>query len=492
MRGICKYFPGVRALENVDFTLRAGEIHALVGENGAGKSTLIKVLTGVYGKDAGEITMEGKPISPASPLEAMKCGISTVYQEVNLCPNLTVAENIFIGREPKKAGRIDWKTINRRAAELLTTLNLNIDVTKTLDSYSVAVQQMIAIARAVDVDAKVLILDEPTSSLDEEETQRLFDVVRKLKGQGLGVVFVSHFLDQIYDLCDQVTVLRNGELIGEYPVATLPRVELISKMIGKELGDIQSMGKNENFGTDEVLIEADGISAFGRIQDFDLQIRKGEVVGFAGLLGSGRTETAELLSGVAKPEKGTLRMDGKDVHFGSPLDAMHHKIGFCPEDRKVQGIIGDLTVRENIIIGLQAKKGMWNHISMKEQEKIADQYIKLLQIKVSSPEQLIRNLSGGNQQKAIIARWLVTQPDLLILDEPTRGIDIGTKTEIQKMVIQLAREQHMSIIFISSEIDEMTRTCTRLVVLRDRRKVAELTGGDINSDKVMSAIAGGV
>ena len=492
MRGICKYFPGVRALEKVDFTLRAGEVHALVGENGAGKSTLIKVLTGVYGKDAGEITMEGKAISPSSPLEAMKCGISTVYQEVNLCPNLTVAENIFIGREPKKAGRIDWKTINRRAAELLATLNLNIDVTKTLDSYSVAVQQMIAIARAVDVDAKVLILDEPTSSLDEEETQRLFDVVRKLKAQGLGIVFVSHFLDQIYELCDQVTVLRNGELIGEYEVTALPRVELISKMIGKELGDIQSMGKNENFGTDEILIEADGISAFGRIQDFDLQIHKGEVVGFAGLLGSGRTETAELLSGVAKPEKGTLRMSGKDVHFASPLDAMQHKIGFCPEDRKIQGIIGDLTVRENIIIGLQAKKGMWNHISMKEQEKIADQYIKLLQIKVSSPEQLIRNLSGGNQQKAIIARWLVTQPDLLILDEPTRGIDIGTKTEIQKMVIQLAREQHMSIIFISSEIDEMTRTCTRLVVLRDRRKVAELTGADINSDKVMSAIAGGV
>ena len=492
MRGICKYFPGVRALEKVDFTLRAGEVHALVGENGAGKSTLIKVLTGVYGKDAGEITMEGKAISPSSPLEAMKCGISTVYQEVNLCPNLTVAENIFIGREPKKAGRIDWKTINRRAAELLATLNLNIDVTKTLDSYSVAVQQMIAIARAVDVDAKVLILDEPTSSLDEEETQRLFDVVRKLKAQGLGIVFVSHFLDQIYELCDQVTVLRNGELIGEYEVAALPRVELISKMIGKELGDIQSMGKNENFGTDEILIEADGISAFGRIQDFDLQIHKGEVVGFAGLLGSGRTETAELLSGVAKPEKGTLRMSGKDVHFASPLDAMQHKIGFCPEDRKIQGIIGDLTVRENIIIGLQAKKGMWNHISMKEQEKIADQYIKLLQIKVSSPEQLIRNLSGGNQQKAIIARWLVTQPDLLILDEPTRGIDIGTKTEIQKMVIQLAREQHMSIIFISSEIDEMTRTCTRLVVLRDRRKVTELTGADINSDKVMSAIAGGV
>ncbi len=492
MRGICKYFPGVRALENVDFTLRAGEIHALVGENGAGKSTLIKVLTGVHPKDGGEIRMEGQPIAPTSPLDAQKHFISTVYQEVNLCPNLTVAENIFIGREPKKHGMIDWKSVNRRSAELLKRLNLgNVDVTRTLDSYSVAVQQMIAIARAVDVQAKVLILDEPTSSLDENETQRLFAVVRDLKKQGLGIIFVSHFLDQIYDLCDRVTVLRNGELVGEYELESLPRVELISKMIGKELGDIQNMEKNVSAAGDEVLIQAEGLTAFGRISDFNLQIHKGEVIGFAGLLGSGRTETAELLFGVAKPEKGTLKMNGQPVHFSSPFDAMQHKVAFCPEDRKVQGIIGDLSVRENIIIGLQAKKGIWSHIPMKEQQRIADEYIKLLQIKVSSPEQLIKNLSGGNQQKAIIARWLVTQPDLLILDEPTRGIDIGTKTEIQKMVIQLAREKHMSIVFISSEIDEMTRTCTRLAVLRDRRKVAELTGDDINSDRVMAAIAGG-
>ena len=492
MRGICKYFPGVRALENVDFTLRAGEVHALVGENGAGKSTLIKVLTGVHPKDGGEIRMEGQPIAPTSPLDAQKHFISTVYQEVNLCPNLTVAENIFIGREPKKHGMIDWKSVNRRSAELLKRLNLgNIDVTRTLDSYSVAVQQMIAIARAVDVQAKVLILDEPTSSLDENETQRLFAVVRDLKKQGLGIIFVSHFLDQIYDLCDRVTVLRNGELVGEYELESLPRVELISKMIGKELGDIQNMEKNVSAAGDEVLIQAEGLTAFGRISDFDLQIHKGEVIGFAGLLGSGRTETAELLFGVAKPEKGTLKMNGQPVHFSSPFDAMQHKVAFCPEDRKVQGIIGDLSVRENIIIGLQAKKGIWSHIPMKEQQRIADEYIKLLQIKVSSPEQLIKNLSGGNQQKAIIARWLVTQPDLLILDEPTRGIDIGTKTEIQKMVIQLAREKHMSIVFISSEIDEMTRTCTRLAVLRDRRKVAELTGDNINSDRVMAAIAGG-
>lgn len=493
MRGICKYFPGVRALENVDFTLRAGEIHALMGENGAGKSTLIKVLTGVHLKDGGHIELEGREIAPSSPLEAQKNNISTVYQEVNLCPNLTVAENIFIGREPKKAGRIDWKTINKRASELLSRLNLaNIDVTKTLDSYSVAVQQMIAIARAVDIQAKVLILDEPTSSLDENETRRLFEVMRDLKKQGLGIIFVSHFLDQIYEICDRVTVLRNGELVGEYEISMLPRVELISKMIGKELGDIQNMEKNVGAVSDEVLIEAQGLTAFGRIKDFDLTIRKGEVVGFAGLLGSGRTETAELLFGVAKAEKGSIKLHGQETKLSSPLDAMKHKIAFCPEDRKVQGIIGDLSVRENIIIGLQAKNGMWRHLSMKEQQRIADEYIKMLQIKVSSPEQLIKNLSGGNQQKAIIARWLVTQPDLLILDEPTRGIDIGTKTEIQKMVINLAREKHMSIIFISSEIDEMTRTCTRLAVLRDRKKVAELTGDEINSDRVMAAIAGGV
>lgn len=492
MRGICKYFPGVKALQNVDFTLRAGEIHALMGENGAGKSTLIKVLTGVYPRDAGEIVMEGKSISPTSPLEAQKAKISTVYQEVNLCPNLTVAENIFIGREPKNAGGIAWKTVNRRAHELLLQLDLPIDVTQTLESYSVAIQQMVAIARAVNVDAKVLILDEPTSSLDENETQRLFTVVRKLKEQGMGIIFVSHFLDQIYQLCDRVTVLRNGELVGEYDIAKLPRVELISKMIGKELGNIQSVNSGNAPEAGENLLEAEGVSAAGRIRNLDLTLRQGEVIGLAGLLGSGRTETAELFFGLAKPDEGTIKLKGNPVRLSSPLEAMHHKIAFCPEDRKVQAIIGELTVRENIILGLQAKKGIWSHLSMKEQEKIAEEYIQILRIKVSSPEQLIKNLSGGNQQKAIIARWLVTEPELLILDEPTRGIDIGTKAEIQKMVIDLAREKNMSVVFISSEIDEMTRTCTRLVVLRDRKKVAELTDGEINSDRVMAAIAGGV
>ena len=473
VRNLSVYYGSLLALDGISFSITCGHTLALMGPNGAGKSTLIKVLTGVHAKDGGKIAMEGRPISPSSPLEAMKCGISTVYQEVNLCPNLSVAENIFIGREPKKAGGIDWKTINRRAAELLTTLNLNIDVTKTLGSYSVAVQQMIAIARAVDVDAKVLILDEPTSSLDEEETQRLFAVVRKLKAQGLGVIFVSHFLDQIYELCDRITVLRNGELVGAYAVAELPRVELISKMIGKELGDIQSMGKNTALCGDEVLIEADGLSAFGRIQDFDLQIHRGEVVGFAGLLGSGRTETAELLAGVAKPEQGALRMNGREVHFNSPLDAMHHKIAFCPEDRKIQGIIGDLSVRENIIIGLQAKKGMWNHIPLKEQERIADEYIKLLQIKVSSPEQLIRNLSGGNQQKAIIAREVDRDKSLIVAVQPTRGLDVGAIEYIHSQLVA-ERDRGKAVLLVSLELDEVMSLSDRILVMYEGQLVGQL------------------
>ncbi|NLM12008.1 MAG: sugar ABC transporter ATP-binding protein [Clostridiaceae bacterium] len=492
MRGICKYFPGVKALQNVDFTLKSGEIHALVGENGAGKSTLIKVLTGVYPLDAGEIFMCGKQIEPHSPLDAQRENISTVYQEINLCPNLSVAENIFIGREPRKMRMIDWKTINKKAKELLNDLNLDIDVTKTLDSFPVAVQQMVAIARAIDIEAKVLILDEPTSSLDEVETQHLFTVVRKLKGKGLGIIFVTHFINQIYELCDRITILRNGELVGTYNTEELPRVQLISKMIGKELGDIQSVSKNEDVKSKEVYMTANNITSYGCINNFNLDIYKGEVLGFAGLLGSGRTETAEILFGINKPDKGSLSIEGKPVKFSDPSDAVNHKIAFCPEDRKTQGIIGDLSVRENIILAMQAKNGIWSHIPLKEQERIADEYIKLLQIKVSSKDQLIKNLSGGNQQKVIIARWLATNPYLLILDEPTRGIDIGTKAEIQKMIIELAKEKDMSVIFISSEIDEMIRTCTRLAVLRDREKVGELVGKDINSDEIMKTIAGGV
>ncbi len=493
MRHITKEFPGVRALSNVDFTLHAGEIHSLMGENGAGKSTLVKVLTGVYPRDGGTVFLNGKAINPKTPKDAQDCGISTVYQEVNLCSNLTVAENIFIGREPRKFGMIDWQTINQRAAELLAKLDVHIDVTKTLDNYSVALQQMIAIARAVDVDAKILILDEPTSSLNEEETAHLFKIMRQLQKQGLGIIFISHFLDQIYEICDHITVLRNGELVGAYETAKLPRLELIAKMVGKDLNEVKDMDNfaEKSVPSDEVFLDAKGIGAVGKLNEVDVQIHKGEVIGFAGLLGSGRTETAELLFGINEINKGSLSINGKKLHLKNPMNAMEQKIGFCPEDRKLSGIIGDLSVRENIILAMQAKDGILRHIPYEEQVKIADDCIKLLRIKVSSREQLVKNLSGGNQQKVIIARWLATQPDLLILDEPTRGIDVGTKTEIQKMAISLAKQKGMAVVFISSEMDEMVRTCTKLVVMRDRRKVAELTGSDISSDGVMKAIAGG-
>ena len=493
MRNIDKVFPGVRALSNVDFTLHAGEIHSLMGENGAGKSTLVKVLTGVYPKDGGTIHLNGREISPKTPKEAQEEGISTVYQEVNLCPNLTVAENIFIGREPRRFGFIDWKEVNRRSVELLQKLDVDIDVNKTLDNYPVAIQQMVAIARAVDVDAKILILDEPTSSLNEGETARLFKIVRQLQKQGMGIIFISHFLEQIYELCDHITILRNGELVGSYELAKLPRLELIARMVGKDLNDVKDMDKmaEKSVPSEEVFIETDHAASIGQIKDVSLQIHKGEVIGFAGLLGSGRTETAEMLFGLKDVTGGQLKINGKAEKLANPMAAMKGGIAFCPEDRKLAGIIGDLTVRENIILALQAMDGMFTHIPYSEQVKLADQFIEKLRIKVSDRDQLIKNLSGGNQQKVIIARWLATHPQFLILDEPTRGIDVGTKTEIQKMAVELAKTEGMSVAFISSEMDEMVRTCSKLIVMRDRRKVAELTGEQVSSDGVMQAIAGG-
>ena len=491
MEHISKRFPAVVALDDVEFSLRAGEIHALLGENGAGKSTLIKVLTGVEQRDSGTVWLEGKEIFPRTPQEAQETGISTVYQEVNLCPNLSVAENIYIGREPRRAGRIDWKTINRKAAELLGRFNLNIDVTQNLDAYSVAVQQMVAIARAVDISARVLILDEPTSSLTAVEVQKLFEIMRMLKSQGMGIIFVTHFLDQVYEVTDTITVLRNGEYVGTYATAELPRVQLVGKMIGKEYAELEgsaaAKGGEERMG--EVLVELRGAGS-ASIPDVNLEIRRGEVLGLSGLLGSGRSETARLIFGVDRMERGEVDVRGRKTEVRGTLAAIRSGFAFCPENRKTEGIVGDLTIRENIVLALQTKRGMLRAISRAEAEKIADEYIEKLAIKTPSQDQLIRNLSGGNQQKVILARWLATNPDLLMLDEPPRGIDIGTKAEIQKIVIQLA-EEGMALIFISSEIDEMLRCCNRMAVLRDKVKVAELSGEEISEAAIMNLIAGG-
>ncbi len=495
MQGICMTFPGVKALEGVDLTLKKGEIQALMGENGAGKSTLIKCLTGVNKFEAGEIYLEGfdHPIVNKDTMDAQKKGISTVYQEVNLCPNLSVAENLYIGREPlTKLGTVNRKAMNRQAAALMKQLELDVDVTRNLEEYSLALQQMIAIARAVDMDCKVLILDEPTSSLDDREVEKLFTMMRRLKEKGVGIIFVTHFLEQVYAVCDGITVLRNGQLVGEYEIADLPRVKLVAAMMGKDFDDLASI-KPEITGDkrkEPMVIEARGLSHAGTIKPFDLDIHKGEVIGLTGLLGSGRSELARTIYGADRAQTGTLKVKGKEVKVKNPIDAMHLGMGLLPDDRKAEGIVADLSVRENIILAIQAKQGVLKKIPMAKQCEIADKYIDLLQIKCASRETLIKQLSGGNQQKVILARWLATNPDFLILDEPTRGIDIGTKTEIQKLVLKLA-DEGKSLIFISSEIEEMLRTCNRMAVLRDGQKVGEIDEADMNQMNVMKAIAGG-
>ncbi|MFC4597496.1 sugar ABC transporter ATP-binding protein [Cohnella hongkongensis] len=491
MNGIRKSFPGVRALKGVDFRLFPGEVHALMGENGAGKSTLIKTLTGVYSVDEGSVLLEGKPIRVHSPLEAQAAGISTVYQEVNLCPNLSVAENIFIGREPRRFGRIRWKEINRQAERLLIErLNLRIDVQRTLNAYPVAIQQLVAIARALSVSAKVLILDEPTSSLDRNEVEQLFTIIRKLKSEGMAILFVTHFLDQVYEVSDRITILRNGEFVGEYRATELPRIELVSRMIGKELDLLEELPREAARTDRKVWIEAAGLGRQGAIEPFDLAIREGEVVGLAGLLGSGRTEIARLFFGADRADRGTLKLSGEGGGVRSPREAISKGIGFCPENRKTEGIIDDLSVRENIVLAMQASRGWLRAIGRKRQEEISDEYIRALNINPPNPEHLVKNLSGGNQQKVILARWLLTEPKLLILDEPTRGIDVGAKAEIQKLVLALSGKG-MSVLFVSSELEEVLRVSGRIAVLRDRRLVKEFEGQDIGQQQVMQAIAGG-
>jgi len=494
MEGISKTFPGVQALDNVSLTLKRGEILCLVGENGAGKSTLMKVLTGVDRPDSGRIILDGKEIHTRSPQHAQSLGISTVYQEINLCPNLTVAENILLGHEPHKMGRIDWVKMNDLAGETLQgLLGVDIDVTKLLGSYTVAIQQMVAIARALDIaSARILILDEPTSSLDVHETEQLFKVMKKLKNEGVGIIFITHFIGQVYENSDRITVLRNGKLVGTYDTASITRVELIGKMIGRSLAELDEMTKikleSSKHIRREALLQARELGLAGSIRPFNLELHAGEVVGLAGLLGSGRTETASILFGVEKPDTGTIVFDGDVVQDYSPLGSITRGVALCPEDRKAAGIVDDLTVRENIILAMQASKGWFKYLSLREQYEIAEKYIKLLNIATPSADQPVKNLSGGNQQKVILARWLATNPQVLILDEPTRGIDVGTKAEIQKLVLSLA-EEGKACVFISSELEEVLRTSHRIVVLREREKVAEFVG-EVDENTIIHAIAG--
>ena len=491
MKGIEIQFPGVKALDKVDFSLKAGEIHALLGENGAGKSTLIKCLTGVHHMDAGTILFDGKEIRPTNPQDAFSMGISTVYQEINLCPNLTVAENIFVGRQPMKNGMINWKDINRRAKELMSRFHMDIDVTRPLNNYSTAIQQMVSIARAVDIDAKILILDEPTSSLDDNEVKLLFDVMNELKAEGMGIIFITHFLDQVFAVSDRLTILRNGVLVGTFNISDITKLELVTKMIGKDMDVIFNLKRATVDPNAPEMMKTENLGAPGQIQNVNLSMKKGELLGFAGLLGSGRTETAELIFGAVPATEGTEVINGKQVSLKNPLDAIMAKMAFCPEDRKRDGIIGDLCVRENIALALQARRGFLHPISMQEQNEMADKYIKLLSIATPDAEKKIGELSGGNQQKVILARWMATQPDLLILDEPTRGIDVGAKAEIQRLMLEMCNDG-VSVIFISSELDEIIRCSNRIVVMRDGKKVGEVSGEGCSQQTILNIIANGM
>ncbi|WP_102960869.1 galactofuranose ABC transporter, ATP-binding protein YtfR [Mangrovicella endophytica] len=489
-RGIEKSFLGVRALDRVDLTIRAGEVHALLGENGAGKSTLIKIITGAYRRDAGDILLDGEAIDPRDVKHAQALGIGTVYQEVNLLPNLSVAENLFLGRQPRRFGLVRTGEMHRRSRELLADYGLSIDVAAPLGSFSVAIRQIIAIARAVDLSGKVLVLDEPTASLDTAEVEMLFDVIRKLKSRGLGIVFITHFLDQVFRVADTVTVLRNGRLIDSRPVAGLTRRTVISLMLGRELAEEERRAGTaaEPDASADAAFRFTGYGRRGRIAPFDLSVGRGEVVGIAGLLGSGRTETAELLFGIEPADSGTAEIDGKPAALTSPRAAIAAGFGFCPEDRKVDGIVDDLSVRENIALALQARRGWAKPLSRREQVELADRYIKALDIRTASRETPIKFLSGGNQQKALLARWLATDPKLLILDEPTRGIDVGAHAEIIRL-IETLRQDGMSLVVISSELEELVVYASRVAVLSDRVHVAELTGEDVTPDGILNAIA---
>ena len=491
MKGIEIQFPGVKALDNVDFSLKAGEVHALLGENGAGKSTLIKCLTGVHHMDAGTILFDGKEIRPTSPQDAFSMGISTVYQEINLCPNLTVAENIFVGRQPMKGGMINWKEINRRARELMSRFHMDIDVTRPLNNYSTAIQQMVSIARAVDIDAKILILDEPTSSLDDNEVKLLFDVMNELKAEGMGIIFITHFLDQVFAVSDRLTILRNGMLVGTFNIQDITKLELVTRMIGKDMDVIFNLKRAEVAPNAPEMFKTENLGAPGQVQNVNLSLKKGELMGFAGLLGSGRTETAELIFGAVPATEGTETVNGKAVSIKKPIDAIMAKLAFCPEDRKRDGIIGDLSIRENIALALQARRGFMHPISLQEQNEMADKYIKMLSIATPDAEKKIGELSGGNQQKVILARWMATQPDLLILDEPTRGIDVGAKAEIQRLMLEMCNDG-VSVIFISSELDEIIRCSNRIIVMRDGKKVGEVNGENCTQQTILSIIAEGV
>ena len=492
VRGISKAYPGVRALDDVDLDLHAGEVHALLGENGAGKSTLIKVLTGALQRNAGEIRIDGAVVNFSSTGAAQAAGISTVYQEVNLIPAMSVAQNLTLEKTGNRFGVISWRTARKEARAKLDRLGLDIDVDRPVGSYSVAIQQLVAIARALDENTQLLVLDEPTASLDAQETSNLFDVIRALRADGMAVVFITHFLDQVYEISDRISVLRNGQNVGTGLIGDISRQDLISMMIGRELEEVETIFSKSTKANDDadVVLQAKGLGRKRVLHPFDLTLRAGEAMGLSGLLGSGRTELTKLLYGAIRPDTGSVSLgDGNGEAGVNPRASLDAGIVLCPEDRKSEGLIGELSIRENIILSMQAKRGWLRKLAPAQQRTIADEMIKALNVATPDAEKQVRQLSGGNQQKVVLARALASSPRILLLDEPTRGIDVGAHAEILVLIRKLC-EDGLALLVASSELEEVVASSDRVTVMRDRRKIGELVGDDITRQTIVNMIAG--
>jgi len=489
LRGVSKRFPGAQALDRVDFELAAGEVHALLGENGAGKSTLIKLLTGVYPADGGEILLDGRPIRPSGPAEALALGISPVYQEVNLLANLSVAHNLYLGREPRRFGGIRWRQLNTDATRLLARFGLDLDVRRSLGSFPIAVQQLVAIARGVDCSARVLVLDEPTASLDAAEVKMLFGVVAELRRSGTAIVFVTHFLDQVYAISDRITVLRNGARVGTWDAAALARPALVAAMLGRELEAVEQARSVHAAGSRQLpVLRVSDLAADNGLASASFAIDAGETLGLAGLLGAGRTELCETLFGLARQTGGAIAFRDREQRVASPAAAMRLRFALCPEDRKASGIIGPLSIRENIVIALQVRRGWWRRLPESEQARLAGEAIRRLGIVCPDAETPVEALSGGNQQRAILARWLCTEPCLLVLDEPTRGIDVGAHAAIIALIRELC-SRGLAVIVASSEIEELVAVSDRVLVLREGRGIATIEGPAVTEPAIFRAIA---
>jgi ribose transport system ATP-binding protein len=495
IRDIVKVFPGVVALNNAWLNVGRSEVHAIVGQNGAGKSTLIKIINGAYQRDSGEVVYDGRAVSFHTTHQAQAAGISTIFQEINLVPFRSIAENIFMGREPRKYGLLNWRKMNRDSADILVRLGVYVDVRQPLMNLNVALQQMVAIARAVSFESRLVIMDEPTSSLDEREVETLFEVIRSLRQDGVSVIYISHRLDELHQVGDRITIMRDGETVQEAPLSSLTKLDIVSKMLGKEIGELSREGTTgfddtKNLATGAPIIEARNLRRGRNPVDTSVDVRPGEIVGVAGLLGSGRTETARILFGADHAESGTVSLKGSPVAFNSPQQAIKAGLGYCSEDRKAEGIIPFMSVRENLTLAALPALSRRGIVDKAGQRAIVDRFIDLLSIKVADPDQEIRQLSGGNQQKVLLARWLCLNPEVLLLDEPTRGIDVGAKAEIHALIESLAQEG-LAVLMITSEMEEIVEGSDRVFVLRDGRTVAEFGPDNISQDTIITIMAEG-